>query len=336
MATYLDIPASLAYLQSIRPAFSSLQDAIAQDPVAGYSRTSRAEARFRGHSPDFSHAERLVRQDLLLPGLPEGPVGIVVSSAADKRASSRRHSTIWSGSVPRGSFISIGDDAYICSPGFCFLKLAHVLSPVKHIEFGLRLCGCFPLVDGLQAPTTPTFWAPVTSAALLRRYLDGAGEAFGEKRALRSLRYVLDHAASVRECEMAMCVHLPLRMGGYGIRDVALNDIIPASEEARWVSGMSRFIVDLHLFDAHVAMEYDSEQNHSGANAHAKDAVRRGGISTMGIHVVTVTNEQLKSQWKMDRVMTDVAHAGRIRLRPRGYDHVARRIELHQELFGVA
>lgn len=344
MSVYFDTSVSLAYLQSTRRRFSSLADAINARPAYRSWRSTRAERLFAAQSPDFDLARGALESVPELGGLcvgTSGPLGIIVPAASMGRYSRQRRASVWSGHVPAGSFVGIGRGAFVCSPGFCFLTCAHRLSLVRLIELGYRLCGYSSLLPhdaatGLASPRPAKFWAPTTSAAALARYLDGADGCYGVNQARRALRQVLDGAASEREIHMGMLVHSSMCLGGYGVARVALNRRIDASDEARRVSGMSFYIVDLCLSKPLVAMEYDSERDHSGAHAHARDAARRAGLGAMGIPVVTVTNEQLKSQWKMDRVMRDFALKGKLELRPRGYDHASRRIALHLELFGMA
>lgn len=82
-----------------------------------------------------------------------------------------------------------------------------------------------------------------------------------------------------------------------------------------------------------LAIEYDSDLHHVGAQKIAKDASRRDALALLGIQAITVTNKQFASMNEMDKVAHAVAKTLGIRQRnEKRYNYQTRKIQLLQQL----
>jgi very-short-patch-repair endonuclease len=117
----------------------------------------------------------------------------------------------------------------------------------------------------------------------------------GQKRAARALRYITDNSASPAETTLTMLLTLPYMLGGYKFPMPHLNTRLNFVGIARRSSSKSYYVCDLYWPDFQLAVEYDSDQFHTGANRIANDSKRRNSLTQLGVIVITVTNDQLRS-----------------------------------------
>lgn len=79
---------------------------------------------------------------------------------------------------------------------------------------------------------------------------------------------------------------------------------IPAA--ARKLTSHGHFECDL-FWEGRLAVEYDSNAHHTSKTDIARDSKRRNALVSMGIPVITVTWDQLRSVVEMERVAFAVA-----------------------------
>lgn len=180
---------------------------------------------------------------------------------------------------------------YVASPEFCFLEMASQMSLVSLVKLGFEMCGHYSIpVDGSE---TVYDLQPMTSVTMLGRFLDGVAGAHGVKRARQALRLVRPGSASPMETVAVSLFTFPTHRGGRSLGSLQMNAVIEATDTARRIARQDHFVCDLYWPGAKQDIEYDSDEFHcSRAKLHA-DALRRDGLSSMGVDVMSLTSNQV-------------------------------------------
>ena len=97
--------------------------------------------------------------------------------------------------------------------------------------------------------------------------------------------------------------------GGYGCPAPELNGEIRLRPEVARTLGYSECYCDLLWRDAKCAVEYTSEQFHTGYQKQAKDEMRRAALEAMGYRVFLLTKPQLYGQTAFEGVARPVLKA---------------------------
>jgi hypothetical protein len=195
------------------------------------------------------------------------------------------------------------DNFRVSSPEYCFLQMAASLSLIELIQLGFEFCGSYGFhggrisgLEALKAETETGFFScqPLTSVAQISRIITRLQGSYGSGRALQALNFIADASASPMETVLTILLSLPYRYGGYGFALPLLNHPIDR--------GLSRYRCDLYWPKAKLAVEYDSDQFHTGADRIAQDSIRRNTLALLGIEVVTVTWQQIRTASKFREV----------------------------------
>jgi hypothetical protein len=129
----------------------------------------------------------------------------------------------------------------------------------------------------------------------------------GQKQAARALRYIVDGSASPMETVLTMLLTLPPLLGGYRFPLPILNGRIVPGKSAKASSSKSYYSCDLFWPDLDLAVEYDSDHFHTGAERIASDSKRRNSLALIGIVVITVTSRQIRSIVEFEKVARQIA-----------------------------
>jgi len=238
------------------------------------------------------------------------PVHILIRDRGARLVSKIVKQHLFSSETPVGCFLNIGDGLMVSSPEFCFLQMAERLALVRLIELGYELCGVYSIPQA-DDPNTPEIGfhhrRPLTSVDKLKNFLECMPGAKGHKKAKRALRYIIDGSASPMETKLAMFITLPYMLGGYGFVLPELNKRIVLTKTARKEFNKDYYVCDIFWPDEKIAVEYDSDQQHTGSDRIASDSKRRNAISTLGVRVVSVTRQQLYSSVELERVAKTIA-----------------------------
>jgi len=206
--------------------------------------------------------------------------------------------------------MNIGERLMVCTPEFCFLQMAESFTLIKLIELGYELSGGYsiPLANEQVVPERGFYnRAPLTSAKKLRVFLNGMTGVKGHQKAMQALRYTLDGSASPMETKLAMFLTLPYKLGGFGFSLPDMNKRIPLIKNTKKYSGKAYYICDLFWSDEKVAVEYDSDQQHTGSDRIAYDSKRRNALNSLGIRIVSITKQQLYDSVELESAARTIA-----------------------------
>ena len=210
----------------------------------------------------------------------------------------------WNGVLPPGSLYKIGPEVYMTSPEFSLLLISQKCGFNDLVMRCCEVCGTYGIDGGGKG-----FYerSALTSIAKVRAFLDKAGSVRGALKLRRALKYAFDNARSPMEAAIALLMCYPVRMGGFGFPKPILNYRMDLNREASRMAGRSFVLFDYFFPEQHVALEYDSNQEHTGANRIASDARRNNTLRYMGISVTNITWTQVRDPLAFEYVMKQVA-----------------------------
>lgn len=217
------------------------------------------------------------------------------------------------------------------TPELCFLQLATQLSLPHLAMVGMELCGTYavsPDEDGALVHRRA-----LTTCSALRSLVEKSPSSYGVKKARRALSFIADGAASPQEARLHLLLSLPVRLGGYGLPPAQLNYRIETNASGGIDPAKRYRLCDLYWPDRQVAVEYDSDAFHIGAEKIASDSIRRAALSTRGISVVTVTGAQLRSPMMTDQLVAALCRKLGVRKRACAKDWSQQRESLRESLF---
>ncbi|MCL1906447.1 MAG: hypothetical protein FWG08_00785 [Propionibacteriaceae bacterium] len=156
----------------------------------------------------------------------------------------------------------------------------------------------------------------------------------GHVKAGRALSYVIDNSGSPMETILVMLLTLPYRLGGFGLPKPSLNVKVEPSKSTVKSSDRMYYICDLLWEQKKLAVEYDSEQYHSGAEKIYRDSKRRNLLSVMGYPPIILTKQQLYSMTELEKVVYLLARKLGKQLKHRSSGFAVAHRELRRVLLG--
>lgn len=130
------------------------------------------------------------------------------------------------------------------------------------------------------------------------------------------------------ESLLSMLLCLPPSLGGFGLPRPELNYPIETNEGS---VAMRR--CDLCWPDQRFALEYDSDTFHSDASKLHLDSSRRSALEKAGIHVVSVTKNQVFDRGQLFNLATIASKRLGKRLSPTPFNFAQKQDEIYQAVF---
>ena len=270
---------------------------------------------------DRRRAEQLLKQCASIP--------LHIAATKPLHNSTRFRCHVWSPPVARALY-RIADDVYVCSPELAFVQSATALDKIDTVRLGCELCATYSI--DRQARGGFFQRNAITTREKLGAIVCENQGVNGVKTARWALDHVLDRSASPAETKVALALTLPCKIGGMGLPQPSLNRFIPLNAAEQKALNRSYFLCDLYWEQAKLAIEYDSDAEHSGSERIASDAARRNALLRLGITVITVGNQTFRDRSEFKRVGATVARLLGTRIRPRSEHYDRRQIELRKRL----
>jgi len=255
-------------------------------------------------------------------GTPKGlsfPVNLLVGCHNAKRKTQVVQSRVYTGPTPSGCLISIGEGVAVSTPPFCFFQMANELPLIKLIELGFEFCGSYSLPaviesekDLITVDNTSYGQPQLTSLKAIKDFVAKMEGISGQKKSFRALRYIADGSASPMETILLMLLTLPHKLGGYGLPMPVLNKRIELRKSGKRrsgksYSGKSYYKCDFFWPSDNLAVEYDSDFYHTGADRIASDSQKRLDLTALGITVITITNRQVRNKVEFETIAKLIA-----------------------------
>jgi very-short-patch-repair endonuclease len=183
--------------------------------------------------------------------------------------------------------------------------MAGELPLVKLIELGLELCGTYSLpVNGGKTLYGHLRLTNVNSLKATTIQMKGIK---GQRKACRALRFIADGSASPMETKLFMLLTLQYKLGGHGLPMPKLNKRVDPRKATKQMINKKYFVCDLFWPESNLAVEYDSNENHTGADRINDDSKKRIALESAGTKVITVTKEQIQNADELDIVAKEIA-----------------------------
>ncbi len=248
------------------------------------------------------------------------PIHLVVSKERNRRNNSSFTAHIESKHIKR-SYFDLGGGIYLARPELCLLQMAQSLSIPKIAEIGCELCGSYS-TDPFSEGSDLLMLHPRTTRESIRQFGERISGLKGCSNYRKAAKFIADRSASPRETQLMLLLCLPTYLGGYGLPMPQFNEPIDGG----------RFRCDLFWPDAKLALEYDSDMFHTGAEKINRDSARRSSLEAQGIHVVSVTSRQVNNPAELDKLARIVSSKLGKRLRITMEDAPRRRMLLRAGL----
>lgn len=205
--------------------------------------------------------------------------------------------------LPPGAVVNLNQQA-VASPALLFIQMAQKISFEQLILLGLQMCS-YPVGQSEMAVTS------VDEITLLVHQLTNVS---GIKNARRALAYLKNGSASIMESLLYMRLALPYRLGGYGLKDLRFNHEVWLSREDQQRIGKKRFVIDLCIPSAMVAIEYMSRRYHSNLN-YREDRERKDMLENMGFQVFWIETLDFYDSEKFSKLVHLIASKAKQRIR---------------------
>ena len=137
------------------------------------------------------------------------------------------------------------------------------------------------------------------------------------------------------ESAVSLMVGLPQRLGGLGLPRPTLNQRISPGRRGRAATSAHFYDCDLFWPQARLALEYDSDLCHTGADRLNSDAARRTALLALGITVVTATRDQIYRPRQFRQLETTLRRQLGVRRQVRCADFERRQEELRRYALGT-
>ena len=258
-------------------------------------------------------------------------VHLVVGTGVARRHTPGLNCHTWGRREQAWPVVDLGNGVFVSSPEFLFLQMANVLDDLPLTFLACELCGLYGFKDDRL-----TFRQPLTTIAQIEAFLDRRAGARGHERATRALKYAVERSRSPMETALALRLTLPRRRGGYGLEKPLLNYGLAVPGEFASTGEALTISPDLCWPEHRLAVEYESDQHHSGEPSVARDSRRRLLLDGLGYAVITVTNAQTKGVREFDVLAHAIARKLGKRFRDERAEELGRRFQLAKELGALA
>lgn len=263
----------------------------------------------------------------------ERPLGIAVASPEQRVRAAFAESTTFTGTLPDGAFLKVGEGLAISSPELLFVEMASVMPQAVHVLLGYELCGGFSRDEAdPRMGEVALGVAPATSAEKIRVFIDACSGVHGCALARKHLAYVSDNAWSPMEAVLATMASLSVAEQGYGLGRAVLNARCDNAPELVGLGVAASRVPDVVIEGAPVGFNYDGRwhlglcdlrdaEDESGferaeravREKYVDDLRRNRELAAAGLTILPVTSEDLFAEGGLDAVMLEAALAMRAR-----------------------
>jgi hypothetical protein len=296
-------PRSFAAISSARPVDSPVSAAVTAEKVD------------RWYLPALSE----------LTGIPMAQLGCVdylQQRGRSRHASLRSRPHSWNGDLPAGALLHLGDDIYLCSPEFVFLQLSGLYGVIELSNVAMAMSGGYMPAhaeNGLAGHD------PVTSVAELRSFALAVSAHWGVDKSVQATRWAVDNSRSPMETSLALLIHMPRLLGGYGLIRPVLNRRIYLSQESAAIYPHRYCEADVSAPGSSLLLEYLGRAFHKEEH---HDIRRELALQREGYQIQHVTVRQLVDPAQRNEIMRRYAQSAGIALKPPTDLIIRRRISL--------
>lgn len=214
---------------------------------------------------------------------------------------------------PSRSIFRLANHLFVASPEYAFIQACSEIDRLHAVKLATSLCSSFVLYE--EDARGFVKCNPIMSSDSLGLFVRRAHGLRGLGTGRIAAKYAVDNAASPREAAAALLLSMPMNLGGYGLHKPLLNKRIELSDKQQHYYNRPYITADMLWEKERVAVEYDSDAFHTLRSEIANDSRRRKTFEGLGINVITLTNDELKSAQDMHKIAMKIAKLCGKRLR---------------------
>lgn len=214
-----------------------------------------------------------------------------------------------------GLFFKIKPHIYAASPELTFLQMASLLPLDELVFLGNEFCGTY-----VYDPFCPKGFSDrpaLTTPKDITRVIKRLGAFNGKDNAIKALRSISPGTASPAENELATHLALAKTYGGAGLGPFYCNKTFAVPSHLRQLTNQATVTPDICWPNNRVALEYDSDDFHTGAERITRDSARRNTLIAMGYTTLSITRGQIRRARDLLAEDQKIARALNVRWRPR-------------------
>lgn len=290
-----------------------------------------------------------------------GTIDVMVGQRSKCHSSSIIHPHLSSDSLPFGATSPISEYVRATSPAYTLFELSGRIGLISTLMLATELCGSFTVYKAPQPIRTalqqiardqpfPAIggWRPLFDSngnltdlwsrpALatpqdLKRISSETDSLRGAQRFRTVTELVVPGAASPFEARAGILLGLSRRRGGEGYEGFAYNKRLDLPDKAKALARRGSCICDLY-WDNGLDIECQSALVHDNAASFLSDSDRTTALKHMGIDVLPITYDQIKSEKCFNALSETIARALNLRYRPKTPRQIKTSKALRSELF---
>ena len=235
--------------------------------------------------------------------------------------------------VPDGHLLQVAPNIIVPSPELCFLQMAQSgrLSRYELILLGYEMCGRYAPSISTDGKLVTRSW-PLMTVDGTRKLLSALPRVRSIGDAERALAHAREGARSPQESVGHMMLCLPRGLGGFALPASALNARVDFDAAGRRIAKRAYALCDLYWPQAKLDVEYEGTEYHDGEENMRSDKARSNALAHMGISVISLFDEHIRSDQAMLDAARDIADKLGFRMKAFSERDVARRMELRRAI----
>lgn len=241
--------------------------------------------------------------------------------------------------IPKGSFLKLDENIYISSPEFMFCQLAETCSWEQLALIGMEICGRYS-IDPQDSGNFVNNCMPITTPKKISNYIKLLKKDNSYIHGLRNAEFVAtllsSNSYSPQESRLFIILTAPHKVGGFGIKNLVLNQSVSLSKESVEICGQDIIFPDISNPDKRIAIEYDSDTFHDDTNQNRRDKLRINALKHDKWNVFNFVTSQIHSKESFFNMAIDILKANGQESRIRNKSFNAKFNELYNNLYNYS
>ena len=141
----------------------------------------------------------------------------------------------------------------------------------------MEICGRYS-IDPQNSDNFVNNCMPITTPKSISNYIKLLKKEKSYIHGLRNAEFVATllspNSFSPQESRLYIILTAPHKVGGFGVKDLVLNEPVNLSKEAVEICGQDIIIPDISSSNKKIAIEYDSDTFHDDSNQNRRDKLQ--------------------------------------------------------------
>lgn len=210
--------------------------------------------------------------------------------------------------IPNKSFAEIKSGILISNPEFMFLQLANNLALFDLVKIGYEICGNY--VYDISQNKFISCKKPLSSVKKINNTINAIKRTGqwcrGINKAQQALKLICENSFSPQETNLYIKLCADTKYGGFGVKNLRLNQAIKLSAKARQLAGQQSIMPDISNTKTKIAIEYDSDEFHDNQFQNRKDKRRIDALLADGWKVYSFVPGQVNNISTFYKMATDI------------------------------